>query len=81
MNAKVYATIKSPFRSDAASATKFNVDYFFLSGPLRNDSVALLPLNFNGEPELKHKLKVLLIDYLEQRYPPEQFKTSDIIFS
>ena len=77
---KILAKIQAPYRTADTDPAHFQVDYFFASGPRRNDSVSLLPSSFIGEGQLVYKLKVLLVAYLKERYTPENFTTNDILF-
>ena len=78
---KIHATISSPTRASDTDPTFFLVDYFFLTGVKRAETVRLMPSQYNNESQLTHKLKILLVNYLETRYSPENFSLNDIIFT
>ena len=76
---KIHAKISSPTRDSDIEPTFFLVDYFFLTGNKRAETVRLMPTQYNNESQLRHKLKVLLVNHLETRYSPENFSIVDII--
>ena len=78
---KIHAKIISPTRESDLDPAFFLVDYFFLTGDKRADTVRLMPTQFNNESQLRHKLKVLLVNHLETRYSPEVFSGGDIILT
>ena len=78
---KIHATINSPTRASDTDPTFFLVDYFFLTGVKRAETVRLMPTQYSGESQLIHKLKVLLVAHLELKYAPENFSTNNIIFT
>ena len=78
---KIHAKISGPTRISETDPTFFLVDYFFLTGTKRADTVRLMPTQFNNESQLKHRLKILLVDHLETKYAPENFSIGDIIFT
>ena len=80
-NMKIHAHISSPTRASDTEPTYFLVDYFFLTGVKRAETVRLMPSQYGSESQLIHKLKVLLVDYLETKYTPENFSNNDIIFT
>ena len=79
---KVYATIQSPYRATTGGALKFHVDYFFCTGPLRNDTVALTvsaPHAIGNEGQLRYAMKVLLVAHLNATFAPEVFSVMDVV--
>ena len=78
---KIHAKIISPTRDSDTEPTFFLVDYFFLTGTKRADTVRLMPTQFNNESQLRHKLKVLLVNHLETKYAQESFFVGDIILT
>ena len=78
---KIHAKISSPTRDSDTEPTFFLVDYFFLTGTKRAETVRLMPTQFNNESQLRYKLKVLLVNHLGTKYSPEIFSIGDIIFT
>ena len=79
---KVHAMIHSPYRAPTGGALKFHVDYFFCTGPMRNDTVALTvptPQIIASEGQLRYTLKVLLVAHLNATFAPEVFSVMDIV--
>ena len=77
---KIHAAINSPTRASDTDPAFFLVDYFFLTGARRAETVRLMPSQYNSESQLIHKLKVLLVAYLEVKYAPESFSINNVIF-
>ena len=79
---KIHAMIKSPYRAGVVGPLKFHVDYFFCTGPLRNDTAALTvsaPQTIMSEGQLRYTLKALLVAHLNTVFAPENFSNSDIV--
>ena len=77
---KIHAMIQSPYR--AGGTLKFHVDYFFCTGPLRNDTVALTvpsPQTITNEGQLRYTLKALLVAHLNATFAPETFSIVDVV--
>ena len=78
---KIHATINSPTRASDTDPTFYLVDYFFITGIKRAETVRLMPSQYNSESQLIHKLKVLLVAYLETKYSQENFSQNDVLFT
>jgi hypothetical protein len=78
---KVYATIANVSRESDTSPAVFKLDYMFLKGAKRSDSVGLIPQAYGNELVLIFKLKQLLAAHLNATYAPLTFTPLDVLIA
>jgi hypothetical protein len=76
---KIYATIANVSRESDTSPAVFKINYMFLTGERRSDSVLLTPTGITNELVLSFKLKLLLVAHLNVAFAPLTFNISDIL--
>lgn len=76
---KVHATASVPYRETETEPPTFKIDFVFMSGAKRSDSVGVVPGAYYNEASLVYQLKQALVVHLRTKYAPETFQTSDVV--
>lgn len=76
---KIHARILCVSRASATSPAVYEIEYTFLVGEKRSDTVALTPSSYGSSEMLLFRLKQQLRNHLQTVYAPEVFSLSDIV--